>query len=132
MKNNNVLLAEVLRKLRIYMGYSKRSLAEAVGISHTELTRIENGNRKNYNLITLIRMCDLLHIDFVLLLKYTGYLPIKRASNDEKLIRDFKSYLNDIDGLDYMQEEMSKYHDDEIIRISVYGKIDEDEFKDLL
>ena len=33
MKYNYVLLAEILRRMRLFMGYSKRSLAEAVGIS---------------------------------------------------------------------------------------------------
>lgn len=127
MKNNNVLLAEVLRKLRIYMGYSKRSLAEAVGISHTELTRIENGNRKNYNLVTLIKMCNLLHIDFVLLLKFTGYLPIKRDSNDEKKIREFKDYLNSINKIDYIRAMNNHQKDEELIRISIYGDFDIDD-----
>ena len=124
MKFNYVLLAEILRRMRLFMGYSKRSLAEAVGISHTELTRIENGNRENYNLLTLIKICDVLHIDFIALLKITNYLPMKKGDIDENLIKDLK-------------EEISKERkESELIRISIFGRNYDDDltpnFDDLL
>ena len=48
MKNNYMILAEIIKNRRIALGYSLRNLANEVGISHTELVRIENGNRQLY------------------------------------------------------------------------------------
>ena len=38
-----MILAEIIKNRRIALGYSLRNLANEVGISHTELVRIENG-----------------------------------------------------------------------------------------
>lgn len=75
MRYNYLLLSDLLRSARLEKNYSIRALSRAVNISDTELTRIENGLRKNINLITLIKICEVLDIDFVGLLKVTGYYP---------------------------------------------------------
>lgn len=75
MKNDYLKLAVILRNKRLERGYSIRSLSRAVNISDTELARIENGERQNYNLITLIGLCKVLKIDFIKLLQVTNYLP---------------------------------------------------------
>ena len=75
MRYNYLLLSDLLRSKRLERGYSIRGLARIVGISDTELSRIENGERKNFNLVTLISLCEVLRIDFIKLLKVTGYLP---------------------------------------------------------
>lgn len=82
MKNDILLLAGILKKRRITLGYSLRSLAEEVGISHTELARIENGNRTNFSLIVIIRLCEVLKIDFVNLLTITGYISPRSEFDD--------------------------------------------------
>ena len=74
MRYNYLLLSDLLRSKRIERNYSIRGLSRIVGISDTELSRIENGERKNFNLITLINLCEVLEIDFIKLLKVTGYL----------------------------------------------------------
>lgn len=56
MKNNYMILAEIIKNRRIALGYSLRNLANEVGISHTELVRIENGNRQCLNTITLLKI----------------------------------------------------------------------------
>ena len=93
MKNNYGFIAEVFRKRRIMLGYSKRKLAAIVGISDTEVSRIEHGERENYNLVTLIRMCEVLKIDFIHLLVLAGYLPSKM--NNEDSIIEMKTLLDD-------------------------------------
>lgn len=92
MKNNYRLLAEIIEIERNLMGYSKRDFARKVGISHTELTRIENQLRENYNVVTLITMCRVLEIDFVRLLQVCGYLPM---DDDEEytLLEDILVYI---------------------------------------
>lgn len=86
MKNNYILMAEIFKSYRVFYGYSKRELARLVGISHTELSRIENCERENYNIVTLINMCNILHIDFIKLLKLCGYLPCKKGEIDDDVL----------------------------------------------
>ena len=105
MRYNYLLLSELLRGTRLEKGYSIRSLARAVGISDTEIARIENGIRKNINLITLVKMCETLDIDFVELLKITGYFPYTYSRviyNDdfpqpERTIKEAKTMCPDCD-----------------------------------
>ena len=94
MKNNYGFIAEVFRKRRIMLGYSKRKLAAIVGISDTEISRIEHGERENYNLVTLIRLCEVLKIDFIHLLVLAGYLPSNQIDNEDN-ITEMESLLDD-------------------------------------
>lgn len=92
MRNNYLLLAEILKVKRILSGNSLRNVANEVGISHTELARIENGNRENFSLLTLVNLCEVLNVDVVKLLMITGYVPIDEDMIDEKTL----IALNDI------------------------------------
>lgn len=74
MKNNYLLLAEVLKRKRIKLGLSQRELGRLSGVSHTEIFRIENGERLEYNLTILLKLCDILGINIIELLIATGYL----------------------------------------------------------
>lgn len=94
MKNNYSFIAEVFRKRRVELGYSKRKLAAIVGISDTEISRIEHGERENYNLVTLIRLCEVLKIDFIHLLVLAGYLPSNQINNEDN-ITEMESLLDD-------------------------------------
>lgn len=89
MKNNYALIAEVFKKRRKLLGYSKKKLASLVGISDTELSRIEHSERENYNLVTLIKMCETLKIDFIDLLVVAGYLPAEKKEQQNNF------YLNE-------------------------------------
>ena len=105
MKYDVLLLAGIIKNRRITLGYSLRSLAEQVGISHTELARIENGNRTNFSLIVIVRLCEILKIDFVNLLKVTGYI-----SSNNKLDNDFEEDYKDSN--DESDDEDYEYYDD--------------------
>ena len=105
-KYNYVLLAEILRMRRISCGASLRNLANEVGISHTELARMENGSRSNYNLLTIIKICNTLSMDFVKLLKITGYLPVEDGDLDE-------TTLSNIESFNKLEEEFPKGKDEE-------------------
>ena len=87
MKYNYLLIGEIIRNERLKNNYSIRGLARLVGMSDTELSRWENGERINYNLILLIRLCEILKINFINLLKVSNYLPVnytEEVSNKEK------------------------------------------------
>lgn len=95
MRNNYILLAKIFRTKRLMLGFSKRELARAVGISHTELSRIENCERPNYNVVTLINMCNVLQIDFVKTLKMCGYLPLKKGDIDKTTLDCINEFQQD-------------------------------------
>ena len=77
MRFNYYLLGEILRERRIELGLSKNKLAQYVGISQPEVTRIENGIRTIPNIVTLIYFCEVLDLDFIELLKVTGFVDEK-------------------------------------------------------
>ncbi len=90
MRFNYLLLGSILKNKRMEKGFSKNKLAQHIGISQPEVTRIENGIRTVPNLITLINMCEILDIDFINLLKVTGYVDKKNLLG--KGLNDMKKY----------------------------------------
>ena len=79
MRFNYYLLGEILKERRIEKGLSKNKLAQYVGISQPEVTRIENGIRTIPNIVTLIYFCEVLDLDFIELLKITGFVDEKNS-----------------------------------------------------
>lgn len=72
MKYNYLELAETLKEKRKEKGISTRDLGEKVGVSHTEISRIENGMRPHFSFIILSKICKELDIDMVNLLDDVG------------------------------------------------------------
>lgn len=114
MRNNYLLLAEILKAKRILSGNSLRNVANEVGISHTELARIENGNRENFSLLTLVNLCEVLNVDIVKLLMITGYVPIKEDMIDEKTLNAFNDIIEQLELDENLIEETlnDKYEED--------------------
>ncbi len=105
MENNYVFVAEIFRNRRIELGYSKRKLASIVEISDTELSRIEHGERENYNLITLIKMCKALNINFIRLLVAAGYITpdlVMDAVSSSKEKHDNNQNTNEKDIVEFI------------------------------
>ena len=72
--DSGLTLGEAIRAIRRRRGYSQRSLSDASsyagqdgrmvpGISDTALLRIENGERANPHLATLLPVCEVLDIE---------------------------------------------------------------------
>lgn len=135
MRFNYYLLGEILKERRTELGLSKNKLAQYVGISQPEVTRIENGTRTIPNIITLIYMCEVLGLNFINLLKITGYVDEKNlimkgnfdmkkykvnakkdkeiefivyADDEEKAIKIVEEVLEDLDLSDEELEKISK------------------------
>ena len=68
MNYNNYVIGNIIRNKRENLSISKRELAKLVGISDTEIRRIENGIRRSYNLNILNRICEVLDINMIELL----------------------------------------------------------------
>lgn len=74
MKNDYKKLGKIIKEVRENREISMRKLAQNIGVSHSEISRIESGERQVPNLITIIALCEELQIDFANLLKETGFL----------------------------------------------------------
>ena len=66
-------VGEVIKERRMAKGMSKRALAEKAGISHSEVHRIENGERQNPSMPMLIALADALGIPQDDILMLAGY-----------------------------------------------------------
>lgn len=73
MREKNRILGELLKKKRNELGYSLREVAYEMGMSHTELSNIESGDRKAINLNVLYNLCDYLELDLKELLDNAEY-----------------------------------------------------------
>ena len=90
MKNNYIELGKIIKRERIRKEISRRNLSRLINISDTELKRIEEGERKNPNLITLISICKILKIDLLNLLEDAEYYE----REEEKLYYVIVKYKN--------------------------------------
>ena len=110
--NCSNILGNYIKEKRVEEGYSIRKFADLVGISFTELTRIESGERVIPNLLTLIYICKILDIDMDNLLKISGFkdnnknklyeIEVKKtskkkfyvsASNDEEAFDNLSKFI---------------------------------------
>ena len=105
-----------MKEKRLESGMSQRQLASLVGINHSEITRIEPGERVNYNLINLIKICEVLDIDFNNLLVNCGYIETEKIYTYEIIVRKYdEEYYkvngkNEEDAIDILTDFLVKNH----------------------
>ena len=121
--NCSEILGKLIKERRIEYGYSIRKLSDAVGISGTELTRIESGERVTPNLLTLIYICKVLRLDMNNLLTVSGFnsdgknklykMKVTKstekiynisASNDDEAFDNMAKYLEDKGVFDFSEK----------------------------
>ena len=72
------------------LGFSKNKLATESGLSHTEINRIENGDRAQPSVANLKKIADALHIPHSTILAEAGYTsPGDSESNDISIPETF-------------------------------------------
>lgn len=67
-------LAKILKERRLELGLTIRNVEDLTGINHSEVSRIENGLKPKIDIIALIKICEVLDLNFEKLLKVTNYL----------------------------------------------------------
>ncbi len=67
-------LAKILKERRLELGLTIRKVEDLTGINHSEVSRIENGLKPKIDIIALIKICEVLDLNFEKLLKVTNYL----------------------------------------------------------
>lgn len=99
-------IGEMIKDRRLSKGWSKRVLAEKANISHSEVHRIENGERINPSVPVLNALAEALGIPKDDLLRLAGYksdegdIPmIERVFPDLKTEKQQKTAQKIIDGL---------------------------------
>lgn len=100
-------IAEYIQERRLAKGWSKRKLALEAGISHTEVHRIESGERKHPSANVLSAIAEALDIPKKELLKIAGYIddsngngsPIEQAFPDLKTPKQQETLQKIVDGL---------------------------------
>ena len=71
MTSNN--LAVIVKTAREKIKISQRELSRRTGVDNNTISKIEKGIRKKPNVISLIKISNVLDIDFSKLLKASGY-----------------------------------------------------------
>ena len=101
-----ISLGETIKDRRLNKGWSKRALAEKAGISHSEVHRIETGERANPSVPVLNALAEALGIPKDDLLRIAGYKNddgntpmIERVFPDLKTEKQQKTAQKIIDGL---------------------------------
>lgn len=74
-------LSEYVRSKRTDRGISRNQLAISAGISHTEVHRIETGERKQPSLKVLCALADALAVPQEEILRVAGYASRRRFRN---------------------------------------------------
>ena len=83
----NKSLASVISSAREKIGISQRELSRRTGIDNNTVAKIEKGERKKPNTLSLIKLSKELDIDLKLLLELSGYTK-EDAIMFENLIKD--------------------------------------------
>ena len=84
-------LGEFIKKRRSDIDMSRNQLATKAGISHTEVHRIETGERKQPSLKVLCAIADALNMPQEELLKVAGYAPSDDMSAVERVFPGLKT-----------------------------------------
>jgi len=99
-------IGDFIKDRRLSKGWSKRALAEKAGISHSEVHRIENGERVNPSVPVLNALGEALGVPKDDLLRLAGYKSdegdismIERVFPDLKTEKQQKTAQKIIDGL---------------------------------
>ena len=84
-------LGEYIKNRRAELNLSRNMLAQKAGISHTEVHRIEVGDRKQPSLKVLCSLADALNVPQEDFLKVAGYSPSDDSSVVEKAFPGLQS-----------------------------------------
>lgn len=104
-EENLIKLASLLKNARSGNSLTVRELSKLTEtVSHTEISLLENAKRKAPNPMSIKRLAEVLHLNYIELFKVIGYLDnnedSKELSNNTNSIPIFDSILSAYDNLD--------------------------------
>lgn len=95
MNYNYSKLIEILIEERIKKNLSQRQLAKKIGVSNSEISKIESGMKPNFSFIILAKICKELDLDVEQLLFEIGLKKINNREEKEYYVL-FKNVEEDI------------------------------------
>ena len=120
-------VGDFIRERRLAKGLSKRQLAEKAGISHSEVHRIENGERQNPSVPMLIALANALGIPQDDILVLAGYkidddsIPlIERVFPDLKTPKQQETAQKIVDGLSRNSQLKDAQYDELVRQVEMY------------
>ena len=120
-------LGEFVKERRMSKEWSKRALAEKSGISHSEVHRIENGERANPSVPVLNALAEALGVPKEDMLRLAGYkaddgdIPlIERVFPDLKTDKQQKAAQKIIDGLARNADLKDQDYDDLVRQVDMF------------
>lgn len=90
-----ISLGEYIHTQRTVKNLSVRKLAELANVSHTEIHRIENGERKHPSPLVLKSIAAALNVDFEDMMKIAGYIEDKPYIRNSSIILSLIEDLNE-------------------------------------
>jgi len=128
-------IGKFIKGLREKKGFSQRQLAYLSGVSNTEISRIENGERKKPDIEILQKIARPLGVNYKTLYVVAGYVKnednidgkIKSAISDDPELLEFWNEMTERDNLQILLKQVKDLPDESIKRIIRYIKIVEDE-----
>ena len=124
-------LGEFITLRRNELGMSRNALAVASGVSHTEVNRIETGDRKQPSVKNIKSLASVLLVPAEDLMKYAGYIPsddispVERAFPGLKTEKQRQTVETIVEGLSRNSELADEDLDElckQLDRIIVYAK----------
>ena len=120
-------VGDFIKERRLAKGMSKRALAEKAGISHSEVHRIENGERQNPSVPMLIALADALGIPQDDSLMLAGYKTdgestplIERVFPDLKTPKQQETAQKIVDGLSRNSDLKDSQYDELVRQVEMY------------
>ena len=102
MEYDYIKLIDILKNKRIEKGLSMRELGIKVGVSHTEISKIEHGVRPNFSFYILAKICKILDIDIVNLMEEIGIINKKEEKLFYVMFKNDEEYLFKVHAIDDM------------------------------
>ncbi len=102
MKYDYMKLIEIIKNKRIEKGLSMRKLGVEAGVSHTEISKIENGIRPTFSFYILAKICEVLDIDIVNLMEDVGLLKEKKEKLFYVMFKNDEEYVFKVHAIDEM------------------------------
>lgn len=120
-------IGDFIKERRLAKEWSKRTLAEKAGVSHSEVHRIENGERANPSVIILNALAEALGVPKDDILRIAGYksdegnIPlIERVFPDLKTEKLQQTAQKIVDGLSRNNDLKDTDYDDLVRQVEMY------------
>lgn len=107
MRDENMELGDFIKKRREQLKLSRNELAIKIGVSHTEIHRIEKGERKNPSVKILFSLADALEIRHEIILEFMGFRPAMSVKDFYPALKTQKQF----ETVNKIVEMISQYPD---------------------